>query len=65
METDYDNAKGFKTWGVVYNGSDSDTVCIAREDGCACRSIGGQGYRRRASGLVRGRLLDIGLRSKL
>jgi hypothetical protein len=42
METDYDNAKGFKTWGVVYNGSDSDTVCIAREDGCACRSIEGR-----------------------
>jgi hypothetical protein len=38
-ETDYDNAKGFKTWGVVYNGSDSDTVYMAREDGCVRRFI--------------------------
>jgi hypothetical protein len=29
IETDYDNTKGFKTWGVVYNGSDRDTVYIA------------------------------------
>jgi len=29
METDYDNTKGFKTWGVAYNGSDSDTVYMA------------------------------------
>ena len=29
METDYDNAKGFKTWGVAYNSSDRDTVYIA------------------------------------
>jgi len=28
-ETDYDNAKGFITWGVVHNGSDSDTVYVA------------------------------------
>ena len=31
-------AKGFIAWGEAYNGSDSDTVYMAREDGCACRS---------------------------
>jgi hypothetical protein len=29
IETDYDNAKGFKTWGMAYNGSNSDTVYMA------------------------------------
>jgi hypothetical protein len=29
IETDYNNAKGFKTWGVVYNSSNRDTVYIA------------------------------------
>jgi hypothetical protein len=57
MERDYDNANGFKTWGMAYNGCDRDTVYMAREDGCACRSIEGR--------LVQSRLLYIGLRSKL
>ena len=35
-----------KLWGVAYNGSDRDTVYMAREDGCACRSI------KRDTGLV-------------
>ena len=42
---------------MVYNGSDSDTVYMAREDGYACRSIG-RVYR--AVGMV----ADVGLRSK-
>jgi hypothetical protein len=29
METDYDNMKGFKTWGVAHNGSDSNTIYMA------------------------------------
>ena len=28
-----------KLRGVAYNGSDRDTVYMAREDGCACRSM--------------------------
>ena len=57
IETDYNNTKGFKTWGIVYNSSNSNTVCIAREDRYIYQSIEGR--------LVQKVLLNIGLRSKL
>ena len=38
-ETWQGNAKQRQLWGVAYNGSDRETVYMAREDGCACRSI--------------------------